>query len=90
MRLDLYFLTRPISSGKKNRNILRQVFRSSKIRYFRSLSNLFDDVLIFWNTQSFAGVEANAFQKVTKTKHVFLNIYGTQESIPRNEFRQPM
>jgi hypothetical protein len=21
---------------------------------------------------------------------VFLNIYGTQESIPRNEFRQPM
>ncbi len=24
------------------------------------------------------------------TEPVFLNIYGDQESIPRNEFRQPM
>ncbi len=23
-------------------------------------------------------------------EHVFLNVYGAQESIPRNEFRQPM
>jgi hypothetical protein len=25
-----------------------------------------------------------------ETEHVFLNVYGAQESIPRNEFRQPM
>jgi hypothetical protein len=25
-----------------------------------------------------------------KTEHIFLNVYGSQESIPRNEFRQPM
>jgi hypothetical protein len=24
------------------------------------------------------------------TEAVFLNVYGAQESIPRNEFRQPM
>jgi hypothetical protein len=24
------------------------------------------------------------------TEPVFLNVYGAQESIPRNEFRQPM
>jgi hypothetical protein len=24
-----------------------------------------------------------------KTEPVFLNVYGAQESIPRNEFRQP-
>ncbi len=24
------------------------------------------------------------------TEPVFLNVYGVQESIPRNEFRQPM
>jgi hypothetical protein len=23
-------------------------------------------------------------------KHVFLNVYGARESIPRNEFREPM
>jgi hypothetical protein len=25
-----------------------------------------------------------------RTEHVFLNVYEDQESIPRNEFRQPM
>jgi hypothetical protein len=25
-----------------------------------------------------------------KSEPVFLNVYGAQESIPRNEFRQPM
>jgi hypothetical protein len=25
-----------------------------------------------------------------KTEPIFLNVYGAQESIPRNEFRQPM
>jgi hypothetical protein len=25
-----------------------------------------------------------------ETEPVFLNVYGAQESIPRNEFRQPM
>jgi hypothetical protein len=28
--------------------------------------------------------------RVLWPKHVFLNVYGAQESIPRNEFRQPM
>jgi hypothetical protein len=29
-------------------------------------------------------------KKQTMTELVFLNVYGAPESIPRNEFRQPM
>jgi hypothetical protein len=35
----------------------------------------------------------NVFQvhiEAVYTEPVFLNVYGAQESIPRNEFRQPM
>ncbi len=27
---------------------------------------------------------------MNETEAVFLNVYGAQESVPRNEFRQPM
>jgi hypothetical protein len=30
------------------------------------------------------------YVQVNCTELVFLNVYGAQESIPRNEFRQPM
>ncbi len=30
------------------------------------------------------------YLKVSVVQPVFLNVYGAQESIPRNEFRQPM
>jgi hypothetical protein len=29
-------------------------------------------------------------KQARRTEPVFLNVYGAQESIPRNEFRQPM
>jgi hypothetical protein len=34
--------------------------------------------------------EKKQFRRHKPVEPVFLNVYGAQESIPRNEFRQPM
>jgi hypothetical protein len=35
-------------------------------------------------------VERLGIERTSPTELVFLNVYGAQELIPRNEFRQPM
>ncbi len=39
---------------------------------------------------AFATKKVVDFLLKQNTEPVFLNVYGAQESIPRNEFRQPM
>jgi hypothetical protein len=42
------------------------------------------------NEKSSKGMWWNHMNFCQQTEPVFLNIYGAQESIPRNEFHQPM
>jgi hypothetical protein len=50
---------------------------------YKEMSSIFAD-------QSALVYEPKCTGRGEYTEPVFLNVYGAQESIPRNEFRQPM
>ncbi len=47
-------------------------------------------VLFHLTKHKYKSAHINPFWKVSYSEPVFLNVYGDQESIPRNEIRQPM
>ncbi len=51
---------------------------------------IFECYKMYLSSQKFLYIIVTSIYDQTMPELVFLNVYGAPESIPRNEFRQPM
>jgi hypothetical protein len=64
------------------------------VQFLRFLKSTLPEEFFFYRSFKIVGIilypdpDSNIFEK--ESEPVFLNVYGAQESIPRNKFRQPM
>jgi hypothetical protein len=81
----------PLSTSKKFDNFLQFLYHTSLIIFFykKNIEELMSEAA--HASVVFSSVLPPSLDKAALyPEPVFLNVYGAQESIPRNEFRQPI